>query len=160
MKQAALPVLVLVTIVGLAILTSWPSSSLEADHYQKFHDGKSLYALLHSRIHSGQRLNEMEAILGSATPLTEGVDEVRKQLQTEAQNYPDRFPQGVYDEDTFVTYQIENGRLLMQLRGDVLVNHEPSRFEEFAAQTDIAGGGQAAVPVDESETATIGGSGF
>jgi len=159
MKQAAIPILVLVTIVGLAILTSWPSSSLEADHYQKFQDGKSLYALLHSRIYTGQRLNEIEAVLGPATPLTEGAAEVRKHLQEEASQFPDRFPQGVYEGDNFVTYQIENGKLLMQLRNGVLVNHDPRLFEEFASPTDIAGGGDQTVSADDAAI-TVGGSGY
>lgn len=138
-KQAAMPVLVLVVIVGLSILTTWPSTSLEADHYQKFHDGKSLYALLNSRIHSGQRLDEVEAILGSATPLVEGIVEVRQQLQEDATQNPQRYPEGVFDEDTFVTYQIENGKLLLQLRNGYLVNHDPVTFEEYTTPTDIAG---------------------
>lgn len=157
MKQAAIPLLVLVIIVGLAILTSWPSSSLEADHYQKFRDGKSLYSLLNSRIRTGQRLDEVESILGPATPLTDGVVEVRTQLQQEALQFPDRFPQSVYDEDSFVTYQIENGRLLLQLRNGVLVNHDPLTFEEFASPSDIAGGGRSALPQEEL---SIGGAGF
>ena len=139
MKQAAIPILVLITIVGLAILTTWPSSSLEADHYQKFHDGKSLYALLNSRIHSGQRLDEVEAILGPATPLVDGVSEIRQQLQEDAAQNPRRYPEGVFDEDTFVTYHIENGELLLQLRNGYLVNHDPVTFEEYSAPADIAG---------------------
>lgn len=159
MKQAAIPLLVLLVIVGLAILTSWPSSSLEADHYRKFQDGKSLYAVVSSRIQSGDALEVVESVLGPATPMTEGVTEFRSQLQQEALQFPERFPHGVYDSDTFATYAIENQRFLLQFRNGFLVNHNPEMFEEYFPPQDIAGAGAAGqVPLadpTDSEQATI-----
>ncbi len=155
MKQAAIPVLVLVAIVGLAILTTWPSTSLEANHYQRFQDGKSLYALLHSRIRAGDSLEVVENILGKSVPLVEGAAELRVQLRQEAERHPERCPHGVYDTDTFVTYPVENNNLLLQFRNGYLINHDPAMFEQFYPQQDI--GGAPGPDSNSTEAVEIGG---
>ena len=159
MKQTAIPILVLVIIVGMAILTSWPAGSLEANHYLRFQDGKSLYALLSSSVRTGDSLEVIGKVLGPATPLAEGVEDVRQQLVEEAQQHPDRFPQGVYPQDAFVTYPIESGKLLLQIRNGFLVNHDPAMFEDFYPEQDIAGSSNGVViPSTETDEAQIGGS--
>ena len=159
MKQAAIPILVLAIIVGLAILTSWPAGSLEANHYQRFQDGKSLYSLLRSSVRTGDSLEVIANVLGPATPLVEGVEEVRQQLAEDAQQYPERFPQGVYPQDVFVTYPVESGRLLLQLRNGFLINHDPAMFEDFYPEHEIAGRSDGvAASSTQTEEATLNGS--
>lgn len=155
MKQAAIPVLVLVAIVGLAILTTWPSTSLEAHHYQRFQDGKSLYALLHSSIRSGDSLEVVERTLGKSTPLVEGAAELRVQLRQEAEHHPERCPHGIYDTDTFVIYPVENSNLLLQFRNGYLINHDPAMFEQFYPQQEI--GGAAGSDSSSTEVVEVGG---
>jgi hypothetical protein len=72
-KHAVIPVAVLVVIVGLGVVATWPSGSVEAEHYQRFQDGKSLYALLSSRIERGDSLQEVEGILGAGVAVTTDV---------------------------------------------------------------------------------------
>ena len=156
MKQAAIPILVLVIIVGLAIITSWPAGSLEANHYLRFQDGKSLYALLGSSVRTGDSLEVVADVLGPATPLVEGIEEVRQQLAEDAQQHSDRFPQGVYPQDVFVTYPIESGRLLLQFRNGFLINHDPAMFEDFYPEHDIAGSSNGyARPSTETDEALV-----
>lgn len=155
MKQAAIPVLVFVVIVGMSILTTWPSRSLEAEHYQRFQDGKSLYSLLSSSIRTGDSLEVVERVLGKSVPLTEGLDDLRSQLRQQADQYPERSPFGVYDSDTFVTYPVENSNLLLQFRNGYLVNHDPKMFEQFYPHQDIGGAGTAGS--DTREVLELGG---
>jgi hypothetical protein len=139
MKQAFLPVLVLVVVVGLAVITTWPSSSLEADHYRRFHDGKSLYALLNSRIRSGDSLQDVEELLGPATIPIDNVEELRTELREDSLTQPDHFPDGVYNEDTFATYPIGDDTVTLQLRNGFLINHQPSQYQDYRPKADIAG---------------------
>nr|MBC8290273.1 hypothetical protein [Planctomycetota bacterium] len=73
-KQAVVPVAVLLVIVSLGVVATWPSGPVEAEHYQRFQDGKSLYALLGSRIERGDSLQEVEEILGQGVALAEAED--------------------------------------------------------------------------------------
>jgi hypothetical protein len=139
MKQAFLPILVLVVVVGMAVITTWPSSSLEADHYQRFHDGKSLYALLHSRIKSGDSLQNVEELLGPATLATDNVEELRTEFRENSQTQPEHFPDGVHDEDTFAVYPLADDKVVLQLRNGFVVNHQPSQYLEFRPAGDVAG---------------------
>lgn len=139
MKQAAIPILVLTVIVGLAVLTSWPSGTLEADHYRRFQDGNSLFKLLSSRIKNGDSLEVIEHVLGPSIPLTDGASDVRALMQADAQQYPERYPNGVYDSDVLTTYPIENSKVLLQLRNGFLVNHDPRMFEQYYPAQDIGG---------------------
>ncbi len=145
MKQAAIPILVLAIIVGLAILTTWPAGSLEANHYQRFQDGKSLYALLRSSVRTGDSLEVIGKVLGPATPLVEGVEEIRQQLAEDALQHPERFPHGVYPQDVFMTYPVEGGKLLLQFRNGFLINHDPEMFEDFYPDQEIAGNSSGVV---------------
>lgn len=137
MKQAAIPVLVFIVIVGMAILTTWPSRSLEAEHHQRFQDGKSLYSLLRSSIRTGDSVEVVERILGKSVPLAEGLDDLRSQLRQQADQYPERSLFGVNDSDTFVTYPVENSNLSLQFRNGYLVNHDAKMFEQFYSHQDI-----------------------
>ena len=139
MKQAALPVVVLMVILGIAFITTWPSGALEADHYQRFHDGKSLYAVLSSRIASGDSLEHVESILGPGTPLTEETDAFRSQLREQALWTPQRFPNGVQDIDVFLTWPLEDRSVTLQFRNATLVNHRGEDFENYQPQHDVAG---------------------
>lgn len=158
MKQAAIPILVLVIIVGMAILTTWPAGSLEANHYLKFQDGNSLYSLLRSSVRTGDSVEVIAKVLGPATPLVEGLDEIRQQLEEDAQQHPERFPQGVYPQDVVMTYPVESGRLLLQFRNGFLINHDPEMFEDFYPEQDIAGKSDGVVRSStQTEETLIGG---
>ena len=138
MKQALIPVFILLVIVTLAIVATWPSSALEADHYQRFQDGKSLYAVLSGRIRRGDSLQEVEEQLGPAVPV-EDMEAARTETQRNAAWNPDSFPDGVYDGDVFVAYPFENTILKLQFRNGTLVNHDPARFVEYQPHQDILG---------------------
>ncbi|MHC4876123.1 MAG: hypothetical protein ACYTGL_06460 [Planctomycetota bacterium] len=139
MKQAALPVVVLMVILGLGFITTWPSGALEADHYQRFRDGKSLYAILSSRIASGDSLQHVESALGPGTPLTEEADAHRSELREQALWTPQRFPNGVQNADVFLTWPLEDQSVTLQFRNGTLVNHRGEDFEDFQPQHDVAG---------------------
>lgn len=139
MKQVFLPILVLVVVVGMAVITTWPSSSLEADHYQRFHDGKSLYVLLKSRIRNENSLQDVEELLGPATIVTDNVDELRNEFRELAQTQPDYVPDGVENEDTFITYPIGDEQVTLQLRNGFIVNHRPGQYHDYQPSRDIAG---------------------
>lgn len=149
MKQAALPILVLLVIVTLAIVTALPSASVEADHYQRFRDGKSLYTLLSSSISRGYSLQDVEDLLGPGVPLEDDMESHRAALREEAQWLPDSYPDGVYDADAFLTWSGSNEKVTLQFRNGYLVNYSPKQFTTFYQSYDLAG---EASDYDESES--------
>lgn len=139
MKQTALPIVVLLVIVSLAFVSTWPSGSLEADHYQRFHDGKSLYGVLSGRIATGDSLEDVETVLGPGVSVTDGAVELRVKLREQARFSPARFPQGIHDEDVFVHWPVEDDTVTLQFRNHTLVNHLPSQFADYRPVYEIAG---------------------
>lgn len=139
MKQAALPILVLLIVVTLAVVAALPSASLEADHYQRFRDGKSLYTLLHGSIGRGDSLQDVENLIGPGVPLVEDTEEFRTSLRETAQWHPELFPDGVLDSDVFLTWPGSDQQVTMQFRNGFLVNHSRSQFADFQPAYDVAG---------------------
>lgn len=139
MKQAALPILVLLIVVTLAIVTALPSASVEADHYQRFRDGKSLYTLLNGSIRRGYSLQDVEELLGPGTPYLDDAEAHREALRETARWQPDSFPDGVYDADTFVAWSGSDENVILQFRDRHLVNFLPEAFSTFHPSYDLAG---------------------
>ncbi len=147
MKQATLPILVLLVVVTLAVVTTLPSASVEAEHYQRFRDGKSLYTLLSGSIGRGNSLQDVEELLGPGIPLEEDVENFRESLRETAQSEPDSYPDGVYEADAFVAWSGSDEKVTLQFRNGYLVNFSPERFTTFHPSYDLAG---QAEPYDES----------
>lgn len=139
MKQAALPVLVLLVIVSLAIVAGLPSASVEADHYHRFRDGKSLYTLLSGSIERGYSLRDVEDIIGQGSPPADDVEGYRVALRETAQWHPDSYLDGVFDEDEFLTWSGNDEKVTLQFRNGYLVNFSPERFMTYQPSYDVAG---------------------
>ena len=139
MKQTALPILVLLVIVSLAIVATLPSASVEADHYQRFRDGKSLYTLLSGRIQRGNSLQDVESVLGEGVPLVEDVETHRVSLRESAMWHPDLYPDGVFNEDTFLAWSGNDEKVTLQFRNGYLVNFTPEQFTTWQPSYDVAG---------------------
>jgi len=141
MKQAALPILVLLVVVTLAIVTALPSASVEADHYQRFRDGNSLYTLLSGSIGRGYSLQDVEEFLGAGAPLEseDYVETHRAALREAAQWDPDSYPDGIYNDDTFRTWSGSDEEVTLQFRNGHLVNFSPEQFTAFRPSYDLAG---------------------
>ena len=141
MKQATLPILVLLVVVTLAIVTALPSASVEADHYQRFRDGNSLYTLLSGSIGRGYSLQDVEEFLGTGAPLeTEDAVEVHRAALREAAWWrPDSYPDGIYDEDTFLAWSGSDEEVTLQFRNGHLVNFLTEQFTTFRPAYDLAG---------------------
>jgi hypothetical protein len=139
MKQAALPILVLLVVVTLAIVTTLPSASVEADHYQRFRDGKSLYTLLSGSIGRGYSLQDVEELLGRGVPFENDIETHRAALRETAQWQPSLYPDGVYDADTFKTWVGNDEKVTLQFRNEYLVNYSPEQFTTFQPSYDLAG---------------------
>ncbi|MFT5094328.1 MAG: hypothetical protein ACKVII_00815 [Planctomycetales bacterium] len=139
MKQTALPILVLLVVVTLAVVTTLPSASVEADHYQRFRDGKSLYTLLSGSIGRGNSLQHVEELLGRGIPLEEDVETFRESLRETAQSEPDSYPDGIYEADTFMAWSGSDEKVTLQFRNGHLVNFSPEQFTTFRPSYDLAG---------------------
>lgn len=129
-KHAMIPVAILLVVVGLGIVATWPSGSVEAEHYQRFQDGKSLYSLLSSRIERGDSLETVEAILGAGTPVTDEDNVLRDRVWREASLSPDVYPDGVHSQDVFINYPSGDTFTTLQFRNGYLVNHDPNLFRD------------------------------
>lgn len=105
-KPVVVPVTVFLVIVSVGVVATWPSGPVEAEYYQRFQDGKSLHALLGSRIDCGDPLQKVKQILGRGVTLEEVEDDepLRDYLWREASLNPKSFPDEVQPGDVFVRY--------------------------------------------------------
>lgn len=140
MKQACLPILVFLIFMALSSFAVWPATPLEAEHYQRFQDGNSLYRLLSSSVNRGDSLEDVKELLGQGLPVVENAGELRQQLQELAQAYPEHYPDGVFATDRFVGYSFGHGRVVLQFRNQTLVNHRPETFQTWQPHQDPGGG--------------------
>lgn len=154
MKQAALPVLVLLVIVSLAIVAGLPSASVEADHYHRFRDGKSLYTLLSGSIERGYSLEDVEDVIGPGNTPGDDVEEYRVALKETAQWHPESYPDGVFAEDEFLTWSGNDEKVTLQFRNGYLVNFSPERFMSYHPSYDVAGQivSDGELPVEQPST--------
>lgn len=157
MKQAALPVLVLLVIVSLAIVAGLPSASVEADHYQRFRDGKSLYTLLSGSIERGYSLQDVEDVIGPGVVLDEDVEPYRDSLRETAQWHPDSYPDGVFQEDDFLTWSGNDEKVTLQFRNGYLVNFFPEQFATYRPSYDVAGQVERIEDMPQEQVSTVAG---
>ena len=146
MKQIALPALVLLFLVGMATIALWPAGDLDADHYQRFHNPQTLYSVLNSSVSSGTSVTDVEKLIGPGVPMADGVDEYRAELKSMTLRYPQQYPDGVHDLDTFQSWAAGNGAVTLQFRNGWLVNHDPAQFAVY--RPDYAVAGRQSGPID------------
>lgn len=131
MKQACLPIPVLLTFTTPASFVVWPATPLEAEHDQRFQDGNSLDRLLSSSVNRGDFLEDVEELPGQGHQVVASAGELRQQLPEIAQAYPEHDPDGVIATDRFVEYSFGQGRIVLQFRNQTLVNHRPESFQSW-----------------------------
>jgi len=109
-------------------------------HYRRHHDGESLYILLNKYIKTGDTYSKVSELLGSSK-----VSQLSKKLQLVitklAEKNPEKYPDGVDDEDVFYEYPIEENKFMkprrivvtvyLQFRNGMLINHSPEDFLEY-----------------------------
>lgn len=139
MKQIALPALILLVLVCLATVALWPSASLDAEQYRRFQDPHTLYSVLHTDVVPGCSVQEVEELLGTGVPVTEGVDELKASRKRLAARLPDQFPDGVHETDTFVSWPAGEDSVTLQFRNEWLVNHDQNSFAQYRPAYAIAG---------------------
>ena len=138
-RHAVIPVAVLLVVVSLGIVATWPSGSVEAEHYQRFRDGKSLYTLLSSRIQPGDSLQTVERILGPGDLVTEEVESTREAVRREVSLSPEIFRDGVHSQDVFINYPHGDEFTTLQFRNGYLVNHDPGLYHNTEPGITILG---------------------
>ena len=146
----------MLAIVTLAVVATMPSSSLEADHFQRFRDGNSLYSILSSGVSSGDSLQDVEALIGTGNPVVEGREDLVSERREAAQWHPETFPDGVFGTDTFVTWPIGDDSVTLQFRNGVLVNHDPRFYLDYQLPHYISGRG-GDLEEFQSDVSSIGG---
>ena len=99
-------------------------------HYKKHHDGKSLYAVLYEYVEPGCSTERIEQLLGPPV-LTHDKEKLRSVTKKFVEKFPDMYPDGIKDMDTFVSYPIDGGSLNLQFRNGRLINHLPDEFREY-----------------------------
>ena len=138
-KQAVIPVTVLLVVVSLGIVATWPSGSVEAEHYQRFRDGKSLYTLLSSSIQPGDSLQTVERVLGPGVLVTEEAETTREAVRREVSLSPEIFRDGVHSQDVFINYPHGDEFTTLQFRNGYLVNHDPGLYRNTEPGITILG---------------------
>ena len=139
MNQIALPAVVLLVLVSLATVALCPSASVDADHYRRFRDGQTLYSVLHTNIERGSTVPDVEKLLGPETPVTDGVESLRTRVKQLAVRYPEPYPDGVHETDTFLDWPAGEDSVTLQFRNGWLMNHNPSQFAQYRPKYAVAG---------------------
>jgi hypothetical protein len=139
MNQIALPAVVLLVLVSLATVALWPSASVDADHYRRFRDGQTLYSVLHTNIERGSTVPDIEKLLGPGAPVTDGVESLRTRVKQLAVRYPELYPDGVHETDTFLDWPAGEDSVTLQFRNGWLMNHNPSQFAQYRPKYAVAG---------------------
>jgi len=120
------------TLVGFAIVLVSVYGCSSAKHYRANHDAKSLYATLHSDISNGDPIGKVQELLGPGQNVdTKDRHKLVNHIRACVAKYPESYPQGLQDGDTFVRYPI--GKLCavyLQFRNDRLVNHLREHFRD------------------------------
>lgn len=97
-------------------------------HYRLFHDEASLSAVL-SQVEPDASVSDLERLLG---PIARESDDAHRELLATyrggARIDPDRFPEGVMEDDQFLSLTMDGMTLNLQVRGDRLVNFNPQDF--------------------------------
>lgn len=127
-------------IVGcvLAVLLVTSTGCSSADHYRRHKDGKSLYAVMHDSVRTGDSVEKVQGLLGTGQN-----DEGQRALQATkkmAAKNPSGWPEGVRDDDKMIGYSFGDGSTLwLQFRNGKLVNHNPSDFVKCEPMVSVVG---------------------
>jgi hypothetical protein len=121
---------------GLVVAAGGCSS---AAHYRTHHDGKSLYAVMHDSVRSGDSIEKVQRLLGAGQD-----DQGRKTLEAMkkmAAKNPSGWPDGVRDDDRVIGYPFGDGATLwLQFRAGRLINHNPNDFTKYEPITSVVSG--------------------
>lgn len=97
-------------------------------HYRLFHDEASLSEVL-SQVEPDLPVSDLERLLG---PIARETDDAHRELLATyrggAKINPDHFPEGVMEDDQFLSLPMGGMTLNLQVRGDRLVNFDPQDF--------------------------------
>lgn len=124
---------IVIVIVGtaLVLLGSLAYATLPAGwHYRLFHDEASLSKVL-SQIKPEAPVSDLERLLG---PIDRESGDARRELLATyrggARSNPDHFPEGVMEDDQFLSLPMGGMTLNLQVRDERLVNFDPQVFGE------------------------------
>ncbi len=120
----------------IAVLLAAGCSSA-ASHYRSHGDGPSLYRVLHEDIRDGQSLEQVKSHLGPGD-IPSNQDKYRDIQRRILAKRPAVLPSGVEDKDQFIQWQYDgNPFMILQFRGNLLVNHQPRHFQEYKPFTSV-----------------------
>jgi hypothetical protein len=123
-------------VLAVLLVTSTGCSS--ADHYRSHKDGKSLYAVMHESVRTGDSVEKVQGLLGAGQN-----DEGQKALEATkkmAAKNPSGWPDGVRDDDKMIGFPFDDGiTLWLQFRNGKLVNHNPSDFTKYEPTVNAVG---------------------
>ena len=115
-------------------LLALASGCSPAKHYRKYHDVKSLCAVLSRQVKSGDSIERVKDLLGPGAVLSgESRDRAANHYAQLTRQRPQVFPDGVVGDDVFVGYDSDAAALALQFRNGRLVNFDPKRFETVPA---------------------------
>lgn len=157
MKQALLPIGVLLGILGLSELLALPARSLEVDQSSIVRTGNSLCDQLGSSVTAGDSLESVQKLLGPAMLVAEEQEQLRAKFRELILVDPEQFPDGLQNVDQFVSYTEGSVQVYLQFRNDVLVNHQPAVFRNWRPQQDLAGQDQGLRPELSDGNQDLGG---
>lgn len=124
-------------VLAALLVTSTGCSS--AAHYRMHQDGKSLYAVMHDSVRTGDPVERVQGLLGAGEN-----DEGKKVLEATkkmAAKNPSAWPHGARDDDKMIGYPFGDGATLwLQFRDGKLVNHNPGDFAKYEPMISAVSG--------------------
>lgn len=122
---------IIIAAAALALLGGLAYATLPARwHYRLFHDEASLSEVL-SQVEPGAPVSDLERLLG---PIRRETGDARRELLATYRGGtkidPGHFPEGVTDDDQFLSVPMGEMILHLQVRGERLVNFDPQDFGE------------------------------
>ena len=81
---------------------------------------------------------DVEKLLGPGVPVTDG-ESLRTRVKQLAVRYPEQYPDGVHETDTFLDWPAREDSVTLQFRNGWLMNHNPSQFAQYQPKYTVAG---------------------
>ena len=101
-----------------------------AKHYRKYHDVKSLCAVLSQQVKSGDSMEHVQSLLGPGVILSGAERDLAAAHYLQlARGRPQVFRDGIVGDDVFLGYNSDASALALQFRNGRLINFDPKRFE-------------------------------
>lgn len=127
-QQFSLTALLLGVLVS-AVIFAIVRYNLPSQRYRRNRDSESLRTLLSRSVAPGDSLVSVAALLGRGEPEDELAANLRK-WQAGPRFKPRAFPEGIEDDDVFVSFESKpRGRIMLQFRDGKLVNFDPAHFK-------------------------------